>query len=255
MSSLVSSSVGTLSWLERTGGKLAWRDRLIFIAQGVQARFAATRRIRAGRRVRNLEIEDILPPDSAIAREAVAMCEDASEPFLFNHCFRSYFWARLLDEAPGQFDDEALFVAFMLHDMGFTERYRLVGDTQQCFTLPGARLANELAAKHGWCDHRASVAAEAIALHLNVAVDPRHGKEAAMLRAGSGGDVAGLGLDLLHRDQIESVVARYPRLGIKTKMIEVMRIETHERPCCRIAFLRRKLGFDALIHRARMFDE
>jgi hypothetical protein len=247
--------IGTLSWLERMGGKLAWRDRMLFLAQGVRAKIEARRRIRSGMKVRFREIEDILPPDSAIVREAVAMCQDASEPFLFNHCFRAYFWARLLDDDPRPFDDEALFTAFMLHDMGITERYRLQGDTHQCFTLPGARLANELAAKHGWSDKRANIGAEAIALHLNVVVDPAHGKEAVMLRTGSGGDVAGLGLDLLHRDQIDDVVARYPRLGLKGKIIAPLRIETRERPCCRIAFLRKMLGFDTLIRDAPMFAE
>jgi hypothetical protein len=247
--------IGTLSWLERTGGTLAWRGRLLFLAQGVRAKIEARKRIRSGMKVRFREVEDILPPDSAIVREAVAMCQDASEPFLVNHCFRAYFWARLLDDDPRPFDDEALFTAFMLHDMGITERYRLQGDPQQCFTIPGARLANELAAKHGWGDKRANIAAEAIALHLNVVVDPSHGKEAVMLRAGSGGDVAGLGLDLLHRDQIDGVVARYPRLDLKNKIIAPLRIETRERPCCRIAFLRKTLGFDGLIRGAPMFAE
>jgi hypothetical protein len=249
------NDVGTLSWLERTGGKLAWRDRLVFLAQGVRAKIEARRRIRSGIKVRNIEVDAILPPDSAIAREAVALCQDASEPFLFNHCLRAYFWARLLDDDPRPFDDEAVFTAFMLHDMGITERHRLRGDAQQCFTLPGARLANELAAKHGWSDKRASVAAESIALHLNVVVDPRHGKEAQMLRIGSGGDVAGLGLDALHAEQIDAVVARYPRLDMKRSVIPPLKIETRERPCCRIAFLRRTLGFDALIRDAPMFRE
>jgi hypothetical protein len=251
----IMSDIGTLSWLERTGGRLAWRDRLAFIAQGVRARIEARRRPRSGRKLRNLEVDEILPPDSAIAREAVAMCQDASEPFLFNHCLRAYFWARLLDEDPRPYDDEALFVGLMLHDMGITERYRLVGDAQQCFTIPGARLAGELAAKHGWSDKRAAIAAEAIALHLNVVVDPRHGKEAQMLRAGSGGDVTGLGLDRLHRDQIDAVVSRHPRLDLKRRIIAPLRIETHERPCCRIAFLRRRFGFDGLIRGAPMFAE
>jgi HD domain len=250
------NDVGTLSWLERTGGKLAWRDRLAFLAQGVRAKIEARRRINAGIKVRNIEVDEILPPDSAIAREAVALCEDVSEPFLFNHCLRAYFWARLLDDDPRPFDDEALFTAFMLHDMGITERYRLDEDApQQCFTIPGAKLASELAAKHGWSDKRARIAAESIALHLNVVVDPRHGKEAQMLRIGSGGDVAGLGLHMLHAEQIDAVVARYPRLDMKRKVIPPLKIESQARPCCRIAYLRKTLGFDTLIRDAAMFRE
>jgi hypothetical protein len=247
--------VGTLSWLERTGGKLAWRDRLTFLAHGVRAKIEAKKRIRSGIKVRNIEVDEILPPDSTITREAIALCQDASEPFLFNHCLRAYFWARLLDDDRRPFDDEALFTAFMLHDMGITERYRLIGDAQQCFTIPGARLANELASKHGWSDKRAAIAAESIALHLNVVIDPSYGKEAQMLRTGSGGDVAGLGLDILHAEQIDAVVARYPRLDMKRKVIAPLRIETQARPCCRIAFLRKTLGFDTLIRDAPMFHE
>jgi hypothetical protein len=72
---------------------------------------------------------------------------------------------------------------------------------------------------------------------------------------GSGGDVAGLGLDLLQRDQIDAVLAQHPRLGLKEKIIDPLRIESRERPSCRMAFLRKVLGFDALIRGAPMFEE
>lgn len=58
-----------------------------------------------------------------------------------------------------------------------------------------------------------------------------------------------------HRDQIDAVVARHPRLQLKRRMVPLLEIETHERPCCRIAFLRRTMGFDRLIAGARMFEE
>jgi hypothetical protein len=37
---------------------------------------------------------------------------------------RSYFWAHLLDEDTKPFDDEAVFTALMLHDLGLTEHGR-----------------------------------------------------------------------------------------------------------------------------------
>ena len=248
------AKLGTLSWLERTGGKLAWHDRLTMIAQGVRARVETRKRLTSGLKVRNLEVADILPPDSLIAREATAICQDASAPYLFNHCLRAYFWARLLDDGRQTFDDEAVFTALMLHDMGLTDDYRLSSGKEQCFTVVGARKASTLAAKHGWSDQRATLTAEAISLHLNVIVASRHGKEAKMVRVGSGGDVAGLGLDVLQTDQIESVVARYPRLDLKQEILKPLSIEADERPCCRIAFLKNKLGFADLIQRAPMFS-
>jgi hypothetical protein len=248
------ADLGTLSWLERTGGKLAWHDRLVMMAQGVVARMAAKRRIRAGRKVRNLEVEDILPPDSAITRAATAMCQDVSPPFLFNHCLRAYFWARLLDDGRVPFDDEAVYTALMLHDMGLTEgcRHRNAG---RCFTSVGAELAMELGAKHGWPERRVTLTVQAITLHLNVVVNARHGREAEMVRAGSGGDAAGLGLDVLHADQIGAVVERYPRHGLKREFVRSLKAEADRCPECRIAFLQRKLGFNGLIRNAPMFRQ
>lgn len=247
--------LGTLTWMERTGGRLAWYDRMTLVAQGVQARFAGYRQHRVGEKRRHREVSNILPPDSAITREAIAMAQDASSPSLFNHCLRSYFWARLLDSDARPFDDEAVFVALMLHDLGLTDRWRLQGQTHHCFTVVGARAAQELASSHQWTEARANVAAGAIALHLNVTVGDEHGKEAQMVRAGSGGDVAGLGLGVLERDQITEVVCRYPRLGLKSEVTSALLIEVTERPCCRIAFLCQSFGFVDLIQGNRIFQE
>ncbi|MEJ2426307.1 MAG: hypothetical protein P8101_17980 [Candidatus Thiodiazotropha sp.] len=249
------AKIGTLKWMESSNGKLALRDKLSLIAQGVIAKAAARRTKASAQKIRHIEVKDILPPDSTIAREALALCQDASEPFLVNHCLRSYYWARLLDDGSESFDDEALFTAFMLHDMGLTERYRLGQSEQHCFTVVGAQMADELARKHDWTDKRAGLLANAITLHLNIIVDTAHGKEARMVRAGSGADVAGLGLEVLHRDQIHTVCDKHPRLMMKRNMRSVLRIETLERPECRIAFLNRRFGFDQLITRTPLFDE
>jgi len=247
--------VGTLTWLERTGGRLAWRDRLSLILQGVQAKAIAKRRIRTGHKIRPREVDEILPPDSAITREALAICQDESPPFLLNHCLRAYFWARLLDEDSRAFDDEAVFTALLLHDLGLCERHQVRAGRVECFTVVGARAATELALRHGWSDRRASVAAEAIALHLNISVGEKYGKEAQLVRAGSGGDVAGLGLDALSRDQVDAVVGRYPRLDIKSEFVQLLKADACTHPGCRISFLMTRLGFESLIRQTPVFAE
>lgn len=249
------AKLGTLQWVQKTHGRLGFRDKLALVAQGVAARAATQKRMQAGTKFRFREVDDILPPDSAIAREAMAMCEAASAPFLFNHSLRAYFWARLLDDGSVPFDDEAVFTAIMLHDMGITDAHRLQGASEQCFTIVGARLAEALGAKHQWDGRRTSLVANAITLHLNVIVDPKHGREAEMVRAGSGGDVAGLGLDVLEQDQIKAVCAKHPRLDFKASILPVLGIEEQQRPCCRIAFMNSRLGFADLISKAPMFAE
>lgn len=249
------TQMGTMAWIRQTGGRLAWRDKLSLVAQGVQARMASERQRRQGIRLRHREVSDILPPASPMALEALALAAEFSPPYLLNHCLRAYFWARLLDADGRPFDDEAVFVALMLHDLGLTEHGRLQGQDQHCFTVVGARAVEEMAARHQWSDARAQLAANAITLHLNVTVGDQLGKEAQMVRAGSGGDVAGLGLAILARDQIAEVVERYPRLAMKSKVVEPLMIEATERPCCRTAFLCRRLGFVDLIRGNRVFSE
>ncbi|WP_291842665.1 hypothetical protein [Maricaulis sp.] len=246
---------GTLDWMEKTHGKLGLVDRLRLIGQGVRARAATRSRLRDNVRLRHVEVDDILPPDSAIAREAMAVCEDASEPWLFNHCMRAWFWARLLDDGREPVDHEVLFTGLMLHDLGLTERHSLAGRAERCFTLPGARMAEALAAKHDWSGSRARLMAQAITLHLNIEIEARHGREAELLRAGAGGDVAGLGLDVVHADQIGAVCDRYPRLQLKTSITPVLQAEARARPGCRIHFLIKTFRFDRLIANAPMFTE
>jgi hypothetical protein len=248
-------ALGTLRWVERTGGKLVWHNKLRMIADGVRARAATKARMQQGIKVRYTEIDDILPPDSPIATEAVAISEADSARFLHLHNLRAYFWARLLYEGRRKFDDEAVFVAIMLHDLGLTDAHRPRDDNEHCFTIIGAHAAQTLAARHQWNDRRAAIAANAITLHLNVSVAERHGPEAQMVRAGSGADVAGLGLDVLHQDQIDAVVQRYPRHDFKRAIAVPLAHEAAQHPCCRIAFMHQRLGFGHLIQHAPMFCE
>ena len=238
--------MGALDWVKNTGGVLSWKEKTKIVAQGVFSTLRLKKRI-LGHNIQNLDIDEILPPDSPIAKEALFICEEASEKYLFYHCLRSYYWARLLSDPSLKFDDEAVFVSFMLHDLGLCEQNRIWNQGQYCFTIVGAKKAEELACKHDWSDKRAKLAANAITLHLNVTIDSLHGREAQMVRLGSGADVAGLGLDNVRPDQFEKVIHKYPRNNFKELLLRDLKIELQENPCCRAAFLQRNLGFRKLI--------
>ncbi len=239
------ASFGTLSWIDHTGGRMTMIDRLRQTAQAVKAR--AARKLKS-QRLSDRRVEDILPPDSAIAGEALALCREASPLFLLNHCLRAYFWARLLDDRDEAVDQEALFVAMMLHDLGLTPDHRLnCYNADECFTAVGAREAEAMARRYGWEDSRARRTADAIALHLNVVVHDHHGPEARLVRLGSGADVAGLGMKRLSPQQIDEVLRRYPRQGLKEGLVPLLESEALHRPHCRMAFLQKKFDFTRMV--------
>lgn len=242
------ATFGTLTWIDRTGGRMTAFDRLLQTAQAVHAR---AKRKFLPHRLSDRRVEDILPPDSAIALEALALCREASPAFLLNHCLRSYFWARLLDERDERIDQEALFVAMMLHDLGLVPEHKLdCYAADECFTAVGAREAHAMALRHDWEEPRAELAANAIALHLNVVVHDHHGPEARLVRLGSGADVAGLGIKRLHPHQVDEVLRRYPREGLKAGIVPLLESEVLERPHCRMAFLQKKFSFTRMVQTA-----
>ena len=246
-------ALGTFAWTEETGGRLRRRDSLTLAAQAVLLRASARLSGRSKQKVRHIDVDQIMPPDSAVCLAAEAICVEASAPFLINHCKRAYFWARLLNDQP-KFDDEALYVALLLHDLGLTTRHPRLA-TDHCFTLPAAREAQRLTLRHGWSDRRAELVADAICLHLNVTVASWHGREAQLVRIGSGADVAGFGLNRLERNQRDDVVELFPRLGMTCAIDGVLSAEVEACPCSRIAFTYNKLGFGQLIRKTKAFVE
>ncbi|MEL6499416.1 MAG: hypothetical protein AAGJ54_10900 [Planctomycetota bacterium] len=247
--------LGTLAWLESTRGRMTAAEMLGFAARAVHAQVALAIERRTIKPVRYRDVSDIVPPDTAICTEALRVAQADCEPFLFNHCMRAYFFARLIDDGQRTIDHEAFFVATMLHDLGLAEKHRLSGSGPRCFTAVGVGHAQTLGQAHGWSDRRTSVAAQAIALHLNVVVADAFGPEAALLRFGTGADVAGLGTHRLRADQIESVCAHHPRLGMKREITRCFEIEARERPRSRAGFMTRRLGFKRYIARTTAFGD
>ena len=238
--------VGTLRWAERTHGKLRARDRLALQAQ--IARLLLERVPRTlGRRLGTSEklqtdLERIRPPETPTARAASELCADASSEAIANHAFRTYLWARLLALREGVgYDDELLYVASVLHDLGLTARF-WGRDGSECFSIDGGEAAREFAEAHGWPRGRADALAEALVLHLNVQVRDRHGVEARLMQSGTTLDVTGARLGGLARDTVAAVVARHPRLGLKSEFADWSRREIERRPDARLAFLDDKVG-------------
>lgn len=243
------SRFGSEAWGARRGGRLTADEQaglfLGLLGRRVSARFARRRGVAAP-----LADIDISLPDSGLTRAALVHCVAECPPAIVNHSLRCFAWGTLLGERDNRrFDREALAVAALLHDveLGRTARRARFGCT--CFACAGAEGARVFLTGRAASASMVDLVCDAIALHLNPHVPIEAGAEAHLLNAAAGLDVVGAGLSGLHPDDRGRVLARHPKSGFKTLMIEAMGREHARAPQTRAGLLVR-LGFRTLIARA-----
>ena len=248
----MSIKVGTNAWAS-SGGDLRRQDRVRLMGQALLARVSMLpERVRAhlgfsDAASRRVDPSAIRLPDTPIALRAGDHARSLSEPWLFNHCLRTYVWGALLAQSDRiRLDHELLFVASALHDLGLTDAHKFREPDCACFAVEGARAAHRFAAGLGWENERCDRVAEAISLHLNVRVGLRHGPEAHLLHEGAALDVIGARMREIGPNAVTAVLSDYPRAGFKQRMVAEIKEQAQARPRSRAAFLVR-LGFVGLI--------
>lgn len=254
------AAVGTLAWAEETGGALRARDRVRLIAASIPFLLdllpaAFRRRSRLDREsLAGVELPD-RPPDSKVAREAEEHCRELSSESLFNHCLRTYAWASLLGRRDRlDWDDELLYAACLLHDLGLTPAHDGREPGVHCFAVEGARAADAFLAEAGWDPARRGCVAEAIVLHNNPRVPASRGREAHLLTRGAAYDVIGRSFRAIPGNLREAELRRHPRLGFSAEMERNMRDQARRRPRSRPGFFIRYGGFGGMIARAPFAD-
>ena len=232
----MSARVGTLEWTRRTGGRLSRREQAAQVAELVRGQLAAIPPRAAAAaglrrdRIARLDPRDVPVPDTAAAREAEVMCEEAQPAFIAGHARRTYLWGALLAAGDGlDFDAELLYVAALVHDVGIAE-----STAAPCFTLRSADAAGRV----GLPPERERRVAEAITLHMNAAVPAaRHGAEAHLVNAGAALDVVGLRHWELHRSTLDAVLELHPRLDFTRRWDALVRDHARRAPGCRTHLL------------------
>lgn len=127
-------------------------------------------------------------PPTPLAISALNHARAVQPDWLTDHCLRAYLFGRAVGEAGGaQFDDELLFVAAVLHDLGLTD----AADTGQRFEVDGADAAAAFLEPAGMAAERVGVVWEAIALHTSLGLTKRSPAEVRLLQAGTMLDVTG----------------------------------------------------------------
>lgn len=230
--------VGSLAWARRSAGRLDGFDRLNLMAQAVLVRLNL--RLRAQNKPPFfVEAESLRVPDSALCVAAGQLLTSVSEPWLVNHCLRTFLWATILGKKEHYpYDEELLFVSSALHDLGLTEAgARLTVTRAECFAVEGAFAAEAFLAQRGVMDKRRELIAEAISLHLNVRVPLKWGVEAHLLHAGAGFDVVGARYSEVAASTRDGVANLYPRIEMKENLVALMKRQSSMRPRSRAAFL------------------
>jgi hypothetical protein len=169
-------------------------------------------------------------PQTPLAREILEYVTCNASAAIGNHSIRSYLFARLTARERGlvagrHYDDELLFCACALHDIGLTE----AGDRGHRFEVDGADLAAELLTRRGLPTAKVDIVWQAIALNTSPGIVERVGVVCELTLAGVVVDFGGPSAFIpdVIAGQIHDV---YPRLSIGSALADAIVAQALARP-------------------------
>jgi len=247
-----SEPLGSIGWVERTGGVLTARECVTLARPLLREELgivvglvAMALRVDSGRRA-SIEPARLAPPDSSLARDAEQAVEDLLSPVLRNHSHRAFAWAAAIAARCGiSFDRELLYLAAMFHDTGLPSPVPHVD-----FTARSAAVLREFADRKGVPADSREVVANAIAMHHSPGVGFESGPEAFLMSAGAAVDVFGARGSEIPPAVRRQVIEQFPRLGFKREFAAVWRAEAKQVPRGRAWFLHRFAVTDVSIRMA-----
>lgn len=172
---------------------------------------------------------DAPPPDTPAARAALEVATEHLTPALLYHSIRSWYWALGFGEVDGvgSLDDELLYVAALLHDIGLSWTF----DSHHVpFEHVGGALAAVLAAGAGWEEPRRHHLAAAIVVHMSDRPIPLGGVEGALLDVATGLDISGSRADALPSAYVEAVLVRHPRMDLRAQFTASAEDQARRKP-------------------------
>ncbi len=153
--------------------------------------------------------------DSKIARLATEFSRSAYPPYLFNHAVRTYVFGSLVGRALGQkFDEEILYLACILHDLGLTDKF--LGESP--FEIQGAQTARKFLEEQGYAKEKVEVVWDGIAMHASP-IGQFKQPEIALVGEGAGADAIAPDFSQIKKSEVEEVVKAFPRLQFKRAFV------------------------------------
>ena len=176
-----------------------------------------------------MHLADISAPDTTAARAALEFASAYHSRSLLNHCVRSWLWAVAFAEQEGRgpFDEELLYVAALLHDIGLVEEF---DNHTLAFEDAGGHVAIALTTGAGWNGNRRRRVHEVIERHMWLSVDPEEDLEGYLLEIATGLDISGARADALPREFQDEVLTAHPRLDLATEFAACVTDQARRKP-------------------------
>jgi hypothetical protein len=166
-------------------------------------------------------------PGTPLAEAVVELIRPVETPSVFNHSVRSYLFARVVAgrlglSAGSDYDDDLLFSACAMHDLGVAPD----SPHRQRFEVEGADRAAEFLVERGVPTSDADQVWQAIALHSSPGLSERRGTLCLLVREGVALDFGGpMGTDHVEAitdEQAGAVHAVYPRLDMVRSLTDAI---------------------------------
>lgn len=149
-------------------------------------------------------------------------------PALFNHCVRSYLWAREFARTTGlAVDDELLYVGSMLHDIALSAELdaHTIG-----FDDASGHVAWILGTGLSWPEDRRGRLVEVVLAHMRDDVDAGRDPEGYVLERSTSWDISGRHQDDLPADFVAGVLDAWPRIGIAEEFLACFEDQGRRKP-------------------------
>ena len=164
--------------------------------------------------------------DSPLITGALDYARSNSEPYLFNHAVRSWLFAVRLGQLQGiEHDAEIVAVGTLLHDLGLTPGF--AGPRR--FEVEGADAARTFARAQGFDEHRACLVWDSVAINSTPSIALYMQPEVALCTAGIGVEF-GFQYDRIPPNDMQSILAAFPRLGMKGRFTDSVCRIVKEKP-------------------------
>ena len=164
--------------------------------------------------------------DSEVARMATELSRTVYPPYLFNHAVRTFLFGSLAGRALGQkVDEELLYLACILHDLGLTENFE--GDAP--FEIQGAEAAKRFLEEHAYPKERIGIVWDGIAMHTSP-IGQFKQPEIALVGEGAGADVIEPDFSRIKKGDVEEILAAFPRLKFKDAFVKTCAAVVRKHP-------------------------